>query len=114
MRVCPKCGYVDPPYWRHSRFSYWLDIIEVENLALVKPELAKILKKEKKGFVVEDKDYYYRKGKNGVFVERKAKIDLGDKSQWREKREKARRRPPVTDFRKYWRIDPLQKKLIEK
>jgi len=113
MRVCPECGYVDPPEWRHSRFSYWLDICYVDDFERLNPELGKKLRKAKRGFVVEDKDYWYRIGKNGVYVERKAKIDLGNANQWREKREKARRRTPVTDFRSYWRIDPIQRKIGE-
>lgn len=107
MRICPKCGYYESPYWRHSRFSYWIDLITLENLWEIEPKLAQELERNGRA---EDKYYVYRlAGKTKRYVERKCKLDgLGD--LWREPREKPRER--VTDFRKINRVEPNQKKLL--
>jgi hypothetical protein len=79
MRVCPCCGYQDPPYWKHVKWSYYIDSCSLESFNIVKPELYAQLLKE--GFA-EDKNYIYRvsKAKRGTgipfWVQRKAKIDL--------------------------------------
>ena len=106
MRVCYKCGYVDSPYWRHSKFSSWIDITETENLKLDNPELVERLLKGEK--IVEDKYYYYRITKTKLKIHRKAKVDFcGD---WVDKQEKAA--PRNIDFRSYWKwADPKQTKL---
>jgi len=41
MRVCPKCGYRDPPYWRPARHRYISDICHITDLDVNEPELAK-------------------------------------------------------------------------
>ena len=74
MRVCPKCGYIDPPHWKHVKYSYWIDSCSLENFKILHPTLAKRLKKA--GAIVEDKLYIYRLVRNGDWVERKAKIDF--------------------------------------
>jgi len=108
MRVCPKCGYNDPPEWRHSKFSSWIDIIDVGSFKELEPKLyQKLIAGEK---VVEDKFYYYRITKTKAKVHRKAKIDFcGD---WVEKQEKAAHQN--IDFRTYWKLaDPNQRRLLE-
>jgi len=105
MRVCPKCGYVDPPEWRHSRFSYWIDLCNWIDFKKLHLELAKELERNPK-IVVEDKNYLYRVEKTMNFVFRKAKVDYGN--QWQIPMEK---RTGQIDFRKYWNIDRLQKKI---
>lgn len=102
MRQCPKCGYVDPPYWRHSRYSYWIDFTEYENwLYMGFPEI-------QKGQKYEDEYFVYRRNKTGRKVHRKAKIDYGE--QWNIPMEKAHKYP-MMDKRKYWTRDPKQKTL---
>jgi len=56
MRVCPKCGFVDPPQWKHSKYSYWIDNIRLEDFRELYPELAKELEANK---TAKDKDYVY-------------------------------------------------------
>ncbi len=74
MRVCPKCGFIDPPHWKHCKFSYHIDSIDFESFEMLYPKLAKNLKKG--GDITEDKDYYYRLTKKSkAFVHRKAKIE---------------------------------------
>ena len=73
MRVCPKCGYIDPAHWKHVRFSYHIDSCNWETFQTEYPELAKNLTKG--GAITEDKDYYYRLTKNKIVVLRKAKVE---------------------------------------
>lgn len=114
MRVCPKCGYVDPPYWRHSTFSAWIDLTEFESFKDLHPELAERLEKGEK--IVEDEHYYYRRTKNLKRVHRKAKIDF--MGAWVQPQEHAKghdntkKLRNLIDFRPYWKIDPNQKKLF--
>jgi len=46
MRVCPKCGYVDPPWWRPSRWQPEHDTARIDDLLLHEPELLKQLERE--------------------------------------------------------------------
>ena len=107
MSFCAKCGYVDPPYWRHSRFSYYVDLCGVGDFEMMNPDLYKELLRGGVGSIIDDKHYYYRLNKKGRFVARKAKIDLPDKNIWREEREKAihyKRKVSgnITDYRPFW------------
>ena len=114
MRVCPKCGYVDPPEWKHHRWSYWIDICHIEEFKVLQLELAnRLLKGEK---LVEDKNYIYRLyAKGRQFVQRKALIDYG--YQWEPPMEPVNHKSPFKSkpphFRKHWKLDPNQKKLLE-
>jgi len=109
MRVCPKCGYVEPPEWRHSRYSYWLDICKLGDFEKLHPKLATTLKHQD---FAEDEDYVYRlMGKSKLTVERKAKIDF---MTWREPMEHAEHKGPIHDFLKLWNsFHPNQRKLTE-
>jgi len=99
MRVCPKCHYVDPPEWRHQRWSYWIDFCTYEQFKQLYPAID-IQPKQ----IVEHEDYLYRRVKNerADVVHRKAKIDYG--TQWNVSMEKVlcRRNSKVMDFRRYW------------
>jgi len=90
MRKCPKCGYEDPPYWRHSIYSYWLDFTEYENFEMLHPELCPL----PKGGITEDETFVYRRMKRTGNVERKAKVDY-EVQDWYPPMEKH-------DYRKYW------------
>jgi len=108
MRVCPKCGYIDPPEWRHSKYSYWIDWTELENFKKLHPKLANDFQNGLK--ITEDEDYFYRIMKHGRSVERKAKVDYGE--QWNVPMEKRNQIPH--DFRKHWfTAHPNQQKLSE-
>ena len=112
MRVCPKCGHIDPPQWRHSKYSYWIDFCEIGHFIELEPLLAsRLLKGEK---LVEDKDYIYRLTKNKSKVERKALVDYG--YQWNipmEKIKSSRWSGVYPDFDKKWNRDPNQTRLLE-
>ena len=74
MRVCPKCGYIDPPEWRHLRWSYWIDFCSLEEFKVMHPNLAEHLESGEK--LVEEGHYVYRLAKK-CKVHRKAIIDYG-------------------------------------
>ena len=104
MRVCPKCGYVDPPYWRHSIYSYWIDFTEYENFKNMHPELCPL----QSGELTEDEYFVYRRMKKSDFIERKAIVDY-EVHGWYEKMEKVKNGVP--DFRKHWDRTYRQTKL---
>jgi len=117
MRQCPKCGHIDPPYWKHVKFSYFIDSCSLENFKILHPRLAKRIKKERE---VDDKLNVYHLDKKNRWVLRKAKVDYGDKS-WTDKCEKHDPRlvegkmKRLRDLEKYWnKFSPKQKKLLEK
>lgn len=41
MRICPRCGHVDPECWRHLRWSLYPDYCHIEELLEFEPDLAK-------------------------------------------------------------------------
>jgi len=123
MRVCPKCKYVDPPYWKHVKYSYWIDSCSRGNFSLLHPTLAKQLKKASD--TAEDDLYVYRLTRNETTVERKAKVDFLDGFGWTDGTEKHEHFPskPKSPWMhdnpqkrpKLWQgREPYQKKLLEK
>lgn len=116
MRVCPKCGYIDPPYWKHVKYSYYIDASSLENFKLLCPELAKRIAREK---VVSDEHFIYRLCKKGTWVERKAKVDFvgetwSDKCEKHDGRLKWKRAKDQHDFYRDWQKEhPAQKKLVK-
>ena len=116
LRVCPKCGFEDPPYWRHARFSYYIDSCRIDDFRIMKPKLAEKLKI---GTTMEDEVYIYRLTKSGQYIMRKAISDIGlSSSVWTDGCESGGRkwRDGVTalkDLRKYWsKFHPDQTKLV--
>jgi len=59
MRVCPKCGFEDPPYWRKGQGDHYgdMDICRIEDLDENQPEVAKALREHGEFF---DDYYAYR------------------------------------------------------
>lgn len=117
MRICPHCEYVDPLYWKHVKYSYYIDSCSFENFKLLKPELAKRLAL-KHGSTIEDKHYVYRITKDGYWIERKAKIDFIDikNKNWRDGTEKSPYKSPYyrDQSRVLWRnFSEGQKRLLE-
>ena len=43
MKECPKCGYVDPPYWRSPPHYPELDYVRPADLEAFDPELFRLL-----------------------------------------------------------------------
>jgi len=77
MKVCPKCGYIDHPYWRHSRFDFNADYCRWEEFKTIHPKLAEKLKDKHNFDPVENGEYiYYRRGSGGLFVYRVWKPDF--------------------------------------
>jgi len=124
MRVCPKCGHIDPGEWKHTKFSYYIDQCSYENFQVLHPKLA--LKLDDVGKQTEDDNYIYYRTKSGFYVLRKAKIDIGlASSVWTDGLEKHHRGWPlgrsklpdktqIRDLAKHWdRLNPNQKKLLE-
>jgi len=68
LRVCPKCGFIDPPEWRNSKFSPWIEVIYFDDLKQLHPELAEKLETNPR---VTDKDYEYYKAPKSVYAQRK-------------------------------------------
>ena len=99
MRVCPKCGHVDPPEWKHRRGSYWIDSITWENFQRLHPDLAGQISVN---VLVEDEHYFYRINKTRTRVERKAKIDYGRQFDIPMQKIPNKRNSSLVDFRKYW------------
>jgi len=67
MRVCPKCHYVDPPWWRPSRWLPEHDTARIEDLQLNEPIIAQELT-EKEVAIVDV--YVYWKSKRSPRVRR--------------------------------------------
>jgi len=125
MRVCHKCGAIDPAEWKHTRFSYYIDYCTYENFVKLHSNLAKNL--DGFGKQTDDLNYIYYRTKTGRFVLRKAKIDVGLKLQaWNDGCEKAESgwvqgtsklpdKHNLRDYAKHWdKFDPSQTKLLEK
>ena len=77
MRVCPNCGYRDPPYWRPAKMhnpSGDIDITRIDSLIIWQPQIAKQLLNQR-GKPVTDPHFAYIIGKRGVWVKRVA-IDI--------------------------------------
>ena len=47
MRVCPICGYCDPPIWRHKRHRLFTCYCHLDDLKLFEPDLAEALEKKR-------------------------------------------------------------------
>ena len=121
MRVCPKCGFIDPPEWKHAKWSYHIDTISLENFERLYPNLTEELLQT--GFT-EDKDYVYRlsrshRGKGIPFwVQRKAKIDYDEKLYEKFNHLKSakpiNRHSAAKDFLLDWnKKHPSQRRLLE-
>ena len=124
MRVCENCGYADSPYWKHTKFSYYIDQCTAENFKIVKPKLAEKLNKP--SAQTDDKNYIYYLTKTGKMVLRKAKIDIGvalspwtdgcesGKQKWKRGRSKLPDKHNIRDFAEHWvKHHPDQTKLFE-
>jgi hypothetical protein len=47
MRVCPKCGYEDPPIWRNTLRRLYTDHCHIEDLKIWEPQLAQLILEKK-------------------------------------------------------------------
>ena len=81
MRECPKCGYKDPPYWRHVRFRIFTDCCHIEDFRMMFPDLAERIVKEIDLVV---RPYIYHFVKKALMVQRIHVDDSLDGTSWRE------------------------------
>ena len=71
MKVCPKCGYVDPQCWRQNRWVSNVDYTRVEDFVQYYPGMAEL----QPGCTTSDEyNYYYRGKRNPYFVYRWPKV----------------------------------------
>ena len=82
MRVCPKCGFVEPMHWRPTTWksAQYIDCCRLSDLEYNEPEFAERLKKE--GELIEG-HYAYRITKPGVWVYRRW-IEIFKVQGWKE------------------------------
>lgn len=43
MRVCPKCGFVDPPEWKNLHFQLYHEYMTLEDFKQLYPQMAELL-----------------------------------------------------------------------
>ena len=70
MRICPKCGYVDLPIWRNTRWRYYTEHCHIDELRLWQPKLAEKLLAAGRGKTILIKGVKYRLAKNGIIIHR--------------------------------------------
>lgn len=105
MRICPKCGFVDPPYWLPSRWRI-PEYCRVEDLQKDQKHIVKQLLNVAPMEIITDQFCAYRMTETG-FVER-IWINLyktGGKSAFNLSREAHHFNPNF--------VHPLQKRLLE-
>lgn len=97
MRICPKCGYRDPVYWRHHRWQQHIDFCHIEDLNEDNSELASQLKEN--GSFAEDEHNFYRHTNKGPWIYRWSK-EYGKQGYH-------------LNFEKYRSRDPFQMRLVD-
>ena len=58
MRVCPECGYVDPPEWKNTRWQLYTEYMTFEDFQTLYPNQAAALKENPK-LVTDDVNGYH-------------------------------------------------------
>ena len=116
MRVCPKCGYKDPSYWKPSAFHPEISHCRLGTFNEHYPQLAIKLQKE---LYFSDGVYAYHLTKGGN-VERQAVCENPEwKNQWYIPTESAHHNlpphlhNPAHLVAKWLKRDRVQKKLTE-
>ena len=74
MKICPRCGHRDNPFWKHSRFDYNADYMREEDFKKEYPILYSWLPPKPK-YLKYNEYVYYRRGKKEKQVYRVAKED---------------------------------------
>ena len=102
MRVCPKCGYTDPPYWRNKKHNMYTDYCRIDELEMWDPEFAEIIKAKKN---IKVNGYIYHLTRTGQYIYRIHERDSFNGKSWRE---------PEQEKHLAKRIIPLnQRRLLE-
>jgi len=63
MKICPKCGFVDPPEWRNLHFQLYTEYMKLEDFEQLYPQLAAQLKANP--YIIFDKYNAYHLTKAG-------------------------------------------------
>lgn len=83
MKVCPKCGFVDPDHWRakswHTHSA--IEIARVSDLEYAESEFLKRLK-DANGEMIEG-NYAYKISKTGIWVYRRW-VEIWKIQGWKE------------------------------
>jgi len=61
MKVCPKCGFCDPPEWKNLHFQLYSEYMPFEDFEQLYPELAAKLKQNPKLVLDEYNGYHLTK-----------------------------------------------------
>lgn len=78
LKVCPNCGFRDPPEWKHLKFGIYRDYCTIEDFARIQPQMAMKLWKNPK--IICD-DYHCYHLTSGGFVHRLMK-ELCPDGKW--------------------------------
>lgn len=76
MRLCPKCGHVDPEWWRPAAFHQHIDYAQYDVLELFEPEIIKELEGKKAGTVIFIEPFAYWKSPKSETVRRSSIEDF--------------------------------------
>ena len=66
MRVCPKCGYEDPPCWRNNPHTNYTQYCHLEELEVWDKALAEEIKKTRHDITKDGYIYHLTKTSNHV------------------------------------------------
>lgn len=80
MKVCPRCGYEDQPFWLNHQWQQHIEYCRIEDFKGDYPILASQL--TKLGSITSDDNFYYRLTRRGTFVYRWAKKLGSDAYHW--------------------------------
>lgn len=89
MRECPKCGYKDPPYWRHVKFRLFTDYCHLDDFKEMLPELVARLEIETDIVI---KPYIYHIVRKSNIVQR---IHIDDSMNGKSYREPEQEKPKL-------------------
>ena len=70
MRICPKCGHVDPIWWRPAAYHPEFDYAHLEALEAMDLELYKIISSLRPGELTQQGPYLYWKSSRSETVRR--------------------------------------------
>jgi hypothetical protein len=74
MKFCPKCGFEDSIYWRHSRYDFNADYCRREEFTEIEADLDMALGEYVP--LIDEHYVYYRRGKGKIWVYRVAIEDF--------------------------------------
>ena len=98
LRVCPKCGYIDPMEWRprswHTHSE--IEICRFSDLQNLNLKLAEQVSKQE---TVLDKYYAYKLSRTGVWVYRRPRI-VFDIQGWKDIPAETPKRPQRREGKK--------------